>query len=145
MFYDGEKDCSHLRLLLAKNVFLLALERGLADSLSYPEGEEDERDEAAEDGAIQVVLDIAHQSVGWRDLGGDIWKVHNGDRVPREGVESFIVALADSAGVALACAVRELYREFLPPPCCLSPTVDCFRASNDSLCCDALPEEGCTE
>ena len=129
---------------LLRRLLLSALERGLADSLSYPEGEEEECDEAGEDGAEQVELDAGEQPVGWRDRGGGIWEVHNGDRVPRGGVESCIAALTDRAGVAMLCAVGELHREFLPPIFLVSPTVACSHASNDSLCGDALPQEGCT-
>src|SRR5579864_616635 len=104
----------HCSPSLGCRLLLLALERGLADSLSYPEGEEQERDEAKEDGRVQVQPGVDHQSVGWCNDGGVIWKVHNGDRVPGGDVECFIVALADRAGVALACAVGELHREELP-------------------------------
>lgn len=108
---------------------------GLAHSLSHPEGEEDERDEAREDSAVQGELDDAHQLIGWCDLGGVIWEVDNGDRVPRGGVEA-IGALANGTGVALACSVGELYREDILRS--RFPTRDGLLADDDSLCCDAV-------
>ncbi len=130
----------HCSPSLGCRLLLLASERGPTD-FSYPEGQEEERDESEEDGAVQVVLDVAHQSIGWRELGRVIWKIHNGDRVPKGGVESCIETLADSAAVALACAVGELDREFLPPIWSLSPAFDWSHGSNDCLSCNALPEE----
>jgi hypothetical protein len=109
---------------------LLALERGLADSLSYPEVQEGKGDEAREDGVQQVALGVAEQLVGWCDGGGVIGEVHNGDRLPRGDFESCIVALADRAGGGEACAVGELHRECLPPAWMPSRTEDCSSLKN---------------
>ena len=126
---------------LCRRLLPLALERGHADALSYPEGEEDERAEAEKDDHEQITLDDGEQSVGGCDRIGVVWEVHNGDRVPRGGVEAAIVALADGASIDLACVVGELDREgFLVSASFL--TVGGLFTDNDSLCCDALPEEG---